>query len=252
VQKRISGIIERLYQYWQAHLSDDEEVAFYRKAIEEAGGPVLEIACGSGRLMLRFLKEGFSVEGVDASQEMLEKLRSHAVKMGCNPVLYCQKIEDLYIEKSYRLLYVSLGSFQFISNEYAIKIALAKYCELLEKGGKLITPLFIPWTDRSYENPNWHIVSDTFSKSRNCRLIRRELCVHDPVEQVIEARLRYETWQKKDLLEMTEKIIHIRWYSKGEFIFLLKEAGFTEVEMYKSYGKEGKERPDFMLFIAKK
>jgi SAM-dependent methyltransferase len=252
VQKRISGIIERLYQYWQPHLVDEEEIAFYRAAILEADGSALEMACGGGRLLLRFLKEGFPVEGVDSSKEMLDILRSHAAKLGCNPTLYCQKIEDLHIQKIYRLLYISLGSFQFISDEYGIKIALAKYCELLEKGGKLIIPLFIPWTDRSYENPNWRIVSDMNVKSRNCRLVRRELCTHDPVEQIIEARLRYETWQKKDLLEMTEKSIRIRWYAKGEFIALLKEAGFSQVEMLRSYGKEATPRPDFMLFIAQK
>lgn len=246
------GLIDRLYRYWHPHVVDPEEIAFYRQMIIEADGSALELACGSGRLLLQFARENFPVEGVEGSIEMVKILRERIARLKLDVKVYQQKIDEIELQKRYRLLYISLGSFQFVADELNIKLALAKYHELLVDGGKLIIPLFIPWTDLAAMSPTWKIASDTYSKSRDCRFVRREMCTHDAVEQVINTQIRYEMWKQKELLELTEKNMRIRWYSKGEFIAYLKEAGFSNIEMMRSYGVSGKTKPDFMLFIATK
>lgn len=246
------GLIEKLYRYWHPHAVDPEEVIFYRQMISEADGSALELACGSGRLLLQFASEGFPVEGVEGSFEMIKIARERATKMQLDVPIYQQKIDEIALKRVYRLLYISLGSFQFVADELNVKLALTKYRELLVEGGKLVIPLFIPWTDLSYATPGWKIASDTYSKKRDCRFVRREMCTHDVIEQVITANIRYEMWKKKDLLELTEKKMYIRWYSKGEFIALLKEAGFSHIEMMRSYGHGATVKPEFMLFIATK
>ncbi len=46
--------------------------AFFHQRLCRNGGVALEIACGTGRLLVPFLRDGLAVEGVDASAEMLE------------------------------------------------------------------------------------------------------------------------------------------------------------------------------------
>lgn len=50
------------------------DVAFYRTLAEDAGGPVLEIGCGTGRLAIPMARAGATVWGVDASPAMLARL----------------------------------------------------------------------------------------------------------------------------------------------------------------------------------
>jgi ubiquinone/menaquinone biosynthesis C-methylase UbiE len=47
------------------------DVAFYERVAREAGGPVLELACGTGRVALPLAKAGLHVTGVDRSEAML-------------------------------------------------------------------------------------------------------------------------------------------------------------------------------------
>ena len=44
---------------------------FYVDLARKSGGPVLEIACGTGRVLLPIAREGIEIEGVDNSESML-------------------------------------------------------------------------------------------------------------------------------------------------------------------------------------
>src|ERR687896_2095838 len=58
--------------------SSDTGVAFYSALAWEAGGPVLEIACGTGRVAIPIARQGFAVTGLDVVPGMLERARSKA------------------------------------------------------------------------------------------------------------------------------------------------------------------------------
>src|SRR3954465_6897004 len=50
-----------------------DEVRFYRPLADERGGPVLDLGCGTGRLMLPLLRDGHVVVGVDRARPMLTR-----------------------------------------------------------------------------------------------------------------------------------------------------------------------------------
>jgi SAM-dependent methyltransferase len=56
-------------------LSRVEDVAFYVELARECGGPVLEMGCGSGRVLLPTARAGVEITGLDGSPEMLANLR---------------------------------------------------------------------------------------------------------------------------------------------------------------------------------
>src|SRR5215207_11456712 len=58
--------------------SSDTGVAFYAALAQETGGPVLEIACGTGRATIPIARRGFAVTGLDVVPGMLERARSKA------------------------------------------------------------------------------------------------------------------------------------------------------------------------------
>ena len=59
-------------------IEDDSDtgIAFYSALAQETGGPVLEIACGTGRVSIPIARLGFAVTGVDIVPGMVERARS--------------------------------------------------------------------------------------------------------------------------------------------------------------------------------
>ena len=60
---------------------------FFHERIRQNKGMALEIACGTGRLLVPFLRDGLVVEGMDASDEMLSICRAKAARAGVTPTL---------------------------------------------------------------------------------------------------------------------------------------------------------------------
>ncbi len=251
-KKSVIGLISRICSYWRPHV-DEEELFFYRRMLKEAKGSALELACGGGRLILRFLKEGFPVEGVDSSLFLLDVLRRKGKNAGVDPILHQQRIEAVELpDKVFKLVYIPLGSFQLVSDRELAELALTKYYKLVDHGGRLVIALFLPWTQGPLDTGGWQIIRDVRLQIKNQRYVEREAATHDPVEQLIIAKTRFELWDGKDLLNFEEREIHLRWYSKGEFIALLKAAGFDTVQVLRGYREGPPYRDAFMLFIAEK
>ena len=56
-------------------ISGDAEVEWYLSKARASGGPVLDLACGTGRLALLLAREGFEITGIDPSEGMLNQFR---------------------------------------------------------------------------------------------------------------------------------------------------------------------------------
>src|SRR4029450_11223347 len=53
------------------HRAFTEDIELYLQFVESAGDPVLELGCGTGRILRQIARPGYSVTGVDSSPEML-------------------------------------------------------------------------------------------------------------------------------------------------------------------------------------
>ena len=108
--------------HWSAYDDPTWDHDFYKRVVEQAGGLALDVACGAGRLLRRYLQAGLAVEGVDSSADMLAVCRQKAEADGLSPVLYCQPMQALDLPKRYACIYVPCGSFTcVIGQENALR-----------------------------------------------------------------------------------------------------------------------------------
>ncbi len=81
--------------------------------------PILEIGCGTGRVLLRLLREGYVATGVDISDEMLQiarvKLERHRVNDKC--VLLNHNFVDAPLPQKYGLALVTFYTFNYLPPE---------------------------------------------------------------------------------------------------------------------------------------
>lgn len=249
--KAKEGFMSDLFDYWSKHI-DAEEFRFYESFAKRAGGPILEMASGAGRLLLPLKKLGLEVEGVESSSKLRYECQRQARLMGLDePILYHKKMEDFSAEKLYALIFIALGSFQLIQTRVDAENTLRSIYQGLGEGGRAIISLTYPWIDRPLsESSEWRIVYDRKEVSKGLRFIRREKSYHDPVEQCIQGKVRSEMWQGKRLLKWQERELVLRWYSHYEFRLLLEKAGFREVILHQGYQAHKPKGRDFMIFEA--
>lgn len=60
----------------------DFDIPYWLKVAREAGGPLLELGCGTGRVLMRLLEAGADADGLDASVPMIEHFRAKAQPVG--------------------------------------------------------------------------------------------------------------------------------------------------------------------------
>jgi len=237
---------------------DDHDLI--RKVLEQNSGLALDVGCGTGRLLLRYLKLGLVVEGIDTSADMLAICRQKAERQGLRVVLYQQAMQNLDLPRRYKTIYIPCGTFMLITHLEEAWETLKRFYNHLEPGGILIFNIFWPfdegqplsvkplgefgdWGDLwSHELPDGSIIAQHLKIQKI-----------DRVEQLLIARRRYQ-WIIDGRIEQEETFdSNERWYYKHEMALMLEKVGFRDVQVKDGWTDEDfAERHSSMVFIARK
>jgi SAM-dependent methyltransferase len=166
--------IADVYDGWFAVPSDTQGTVEFLSDLAGAG-PMLELGIGTGRIALPLAQRGHEVHGVDASEAMVEKLRSKAgdevipVSIG--------DFAELDIEVEFSLVYVVFNTFfALLSQEDQVR-CFSNVARRLQEGGVFVIEAFVPdmtrW-DRDQRMEAHHVENDS---------VVLGVSRHDPVEQ---------------------------------------------------------------------
>jgi SAM-dependent methyltransferase len=136
--------IARLYDPWSASVTEDVE--FYVEEARAAGGPVVELACGTGRIAVPIAKAGIRLIGVDGSAAMLEVAREYGRDEGVDALLDLRHgdLREPPVGERVALVLIPFRSLLHMTTEADRLRALAAARELLLPGGKLVFDVFAP------------------------------------------------------------------------------------------------------------
>ncbi len=131
------GLMAQAWDLLRGDTSDWPDRAFYLDLIRESGEPVLDVGCGTGRLLLDYASQGIDIDGVDNSPEMLALCGEKAAAQGLEPSLYQQRMQALELPRRYRTIIVPSSSFQLLTDSDDAREALRRFHDHLEPGGWL-------------------------------------------------------------------------------------------------------------------
>src|SRR5436190_12223139 len=146
------GLKARAWDPIRGDTSGWADRAFYLELIEELGQPVLDVGCGSGRLLLDFLAAGIDIDGVEISPDMLAILRARSAAAGVDVAsrVHQSPMETMALRRAYRVILVPSSSFQLLVDPSDAARAMLRFHDHLEPGGTLV----MPWTDIARDYPN--------------------------------------------------------------------------------------------------
>ena len=111
---------------------------FYHKLWAEYGlrpASVVDLACGTGSMTVLLAREGLSVLGVDASEEMLTQAADKAAGMENPPWFVRQRMEKLRLPAPVDLAVCCLDGVNYVTEPAALREAFARVFKALNPGG---------------------------------------------------------------------------------------------------------------------
>ena len=251
--------------WWDEFNRDGPEIDFFRRFVEE-GQPALDAGCGTGRLLIPFLRAGLDVDGCDVSPDMLARCRSRAEQEGLAPSLYAQALHELDLPRRYRTIVVC-GAFGLGSTRDEDRRALGKIHEHLEPGGRLVLDNEVPYADpglwahwpkteradlprpeREPDPATRRRASDGYDYELRSRLIDL-----DPLEQTVAYGMKASKWLGDELVAEEEYTLGMTLYFTHELVLMLEQAGFGDIELRAGYRDEPPTpEDDFVVFVATK
>ena len=121
-----------------------DDVPFYRALVEEHGGPVLELGCGTGRVCLELARGGTEVVGVDLSPAMLETARTRATSEGLGVTLALGDIRSFELDQTFGLVIIAFNTFNHMLEDAAVSDCLAAVRRHMNASSRLVIDTFQP------------------------------------------------------------------------------------------------------------
>ncbi|HHT0594174.1 TPA: class I SAM-dependent methyltransferase [Legionella anisa] len=206
---------------------------FYLSYAREAEGAILEPMCGTGRFLLPMLKEGFAIEGFDASQSMLDALHAKAKAHQLSPVVWHGYLEGLSQAKQYGLIFIPSGSFGLIVDLAAVKHVLKMIYHHLKDDG-----VFVFETETLNAAPKelgiWR--GSRWYRDDGQMILLSQLAMLE--ETVCYSIGKYELIEANQLIKTEIEEYKIRLYDDPSFLFdVLYETGFREIRLIKAFDR---------------
>jgi SAM-dependent methyltransferase len=233
-----SGLAADTYDLWFGHEPFWDQKFFFDR-ITGNGGAALELACGTGRLLVPFLRDGLEVEGADASPEMLDICRRKAAAAGVAPVLHRQLMQELAVRRRFRTIYIPAQSFQVVADRTEAIEALVRGRQHLDSGGELIVTLGQTWNEAGADGEE-RLTRNTMRDDGSIARVYSSTQMI-PAERIQELRVRFEIVSNGLVTDsLTWPTARLRWYEPAEFTSMLRSAGFASVQLQVGYdGRPG-------------
>jgi len=240
-----------------------EDIDFYVKETSQAKGPVLELACGTGRVLLPCAEAGALITGLDASPAMLtrckEKLAAYSSEVRDRVRLIEGDMRDFKLAERFELITIPFRSFLLLLTVEDQLQALANIRQHLSDTGKLILNIFVPdlkviAARSSQIGEPWTRFKEFLDPQTGHHIVMWDSRHYRINEQVIENVFTYDEVDESGLvLRRYYKPLKLRWMYRYEAEHLLVRSGFAIEALHGGFERQPfDESSREMVWVARK
>jgi SAM-dependent methyltransferase len=211
--------------------------------------PVLELGCGTGRLLLPLAAAGIDVEGLDAAPAMLAVCRREAASRGLSVTLHEADMSDFSLPRRFGFVFCAAGSLSLLAEPGVLERALGAIRRACRPGARVAFELDAPTPPRPTGEER--IVRDLVRPADGARLLCRLLAVPDPDPQVRRYLMTTEIRPVGGAPRVEETPIAFRMLDPETITALLAQAGFEAVAIGPAPGAPGDAVDEAFLVTAR-
>jgi SAM-dependent methyltransferase len=249
--------------WWAEFNTGGPEIDYFGRFVE-LGQPALDAGCGTGRLLLPWLRAGYDVDGCDASADMIARCRAQAQREGLAPTLFVQALHELSPPRRYRTVVVC-GVFGLGSTREQDRQALRRLHACLEPQGTLLLDNELPyantlrwpsWTSegrRSLPEPWPPPGRRSHAEDGSERELRTRALSLDPHDQTIVLEIRADKWVDGAHTAGEVHTLSMRMYFHHELLLMLETAGFAVEAVHGDHTRQPATIDnDFLVYLARR
>jgi len=200
-----------------------DDVALYAELAERAGGRVLELGCGNGRILIELLARGVDAVGADCSPRMLAELDRKARARGVAPKTCLMDARALGFAAAFELVLCPYSLITYMTDNADALRMLAAIRRVLVPGGSVVIDAFIPRTTASHAG-----FSVDYRREHRDAVLTRSKRVAAVGSGINRIERRYELVAADGrVLERIETNEDVHPYSPEDLARLLGTSGFT-------------------------
>jgi SAM-dependent methyltransferase len=222
---------------------------FYLELARRTGGPILEVGCGTGRVLLPIAEEGFECVGLDASESMLEIARSKDPPANLRLLHGDARSFDL-APLRFALIFSAFRSFQHLYTVDDQLAFLAHARDHLAPGGLLAFDVFDPNLEYLAEGGAAEHVDIEWTEGDLSMKRYNEVTLNHRT-QVLHANFRVEARREGEKVSEDTNDIQVRWFYRYELEHLLARASYEVVERYGDFDGTPIGEGTELIFVAR-
>src|SRR4029453_12002056 len=228
---------------------------------QASGGPVLEVASGTGRVLIPIARAGVQITGFDLSSTMLQvcqrRLLDEPEAVRSRITLKHGDMRDFDLSGTFNLAILPFRPFQHLTNVDDQLSCLSSIHRHLVPGGQLVLDLFNPWLEGLVQDNGGKEIGEEpeFATPDGRRVVRRhKIVARDYANQVNQVELIYYVPHADGREDRLVHAFPMRYLFRFEAEHQLARCGFAVESIYADYDKTpyGSKYPGELIFVAKK
>ena len=242
--------------YDQIHSSLTADLPFILQLAQGNGGPILDLGCGTGRLLFPLAQAGFQIVGVDNSPQMLaianKRLAAQPEKVRALVTIWEKDMRNLALVHTEAKFTLALFSFNTLLHmrEGEIVELLKRVADLIASGGKIFIDLENPFLLAETIDQNKAIFETSFMDEATSKPVEQwSQTSLDSIAQTLTVMWQFRTNEKESGTQ-TVKIVYHYLYPH-QIVLLLQKAGFRLLRISGNYeGEPFQEDSERLLLLA--
>ncbi len=237
-------VAAKYYDAAYATMRDLVDAPFYVELAKERGGPVLEIGCGTGRVLLPTAREGIEIHGVDNSGPMLATLKENLAKedpaVRGRVTLHAGDMREFRLNRKFPLVTIPFRPMQHMFTIADQLRALTSAAAHVAEGGVLTFDVFYPRFEvlmlgigEERLEAEWSPLSDPETVIR--RYFRKDSV--DKIAQTYSLTFIFRNYRKGQLTGEETDTLKMSYYTYPHLRALFMLAGLEPVAEYGSFAR---------------
>jgi SAM-dependent methyltransferase len=233
------------------------DVPFWQSLAEETGGPVLELGCGTGRLLLPMAEAGLQITGLDLSPQMLAAAERKLMQMDESArkrVRLCHgNMAEFSLDQQFGTIVIPSRNLQILLTRDEQRSCLKRCARHLREGGRLVVQVFNPALWRLAKQGGVDEEVDEFVGPGGMVIRQGGHTDYDLADQSLVFIFRFEYQDSNGQAVVREYPIKLHYFFRFEMEWMLEACGFEVEALYGGFDKSSfAAESGEMIFVARR
>ena len=247
VAENYDRYLEVMYAHDDHHENFQE---FYLSLARKYGaGGVVDVACGTGAVLLYLAERGIEIDGTDLSAEMCKVAAAKADAMDLRLNIIPADMTAFSSGRKYSLAIIARSGFMHLPTQALQEAALRNLREQLLPGGILTLNTFDPWPPMQAQqmstSPEDYSFRLEYVNSRGNREKIWNAITYNPYTQQMYGSWKFEEFNEKgEMIGERIRPLMMRQTNRWEMFLLARLCGFEVVDIYRGYNGDKEDLDD--------